>query len=168
MVYGKYQKNEVDFLQYATFKFRPTLGVFSSVAGSCGTYALATITGLKPSYIQKHLPKSTDCWSDRSIRKFLLKRGYETIPITVCSVTNDKYSVRYPIKNFHVLLVGQYMIRDEGSWQVIYNKKAYHNYDSDSLDALEFVNNPPMTVYVVWHPKWASKNKQEEFLKQLL
>jgi hypothetical protein len=50
------------------------------------------------------------------------------------------------------------MVRNEGSWAVIHRNVVYHNQDEGALDPLEFVNNPLMTVYVVWHPKWAVRN----------
>lgn len=157
MKFGKYQKEKTDFLKYITTKFHPFTGVYSShYKGTCGTFALSTLTGLKPRTVSRFLPKAMDHWTDRSIVSFLKNRGYEVIPITVCSVTGSSI-ITCPITRLHVLLIGQYMTKGEGSWQVVYNNKVYHNFGCDDLNGLEFVNSPIMTAYTIFHPKWKMK-----------
>lgn len=159
---GNYQKarsfEEIHGLQ--TLKFRPRLykGVGDGLRGSCGTSALSTLTGISPILVGRKLAKTAESWRDRPMRKFLSRLGYQTTPVTMCDVTSESQYVHYPIRRFHVLLVSQLMIRNEGSWSVVHRNRVYHNMEESALEPLEFLNNPLMTVYIVWHKRWAVKD----------
>jgi hypothetical protein len=162
---GSYQKarsfKEIHDLQ--TLKFRPHIfkGVkHDKLRGTCGTNAFSTLTGLKPVAASELLAPTATHWRDRPMRKALARLGYKTLPVTMCDVTNEKGWIKYPIRRFHVLLVSQLMTRNEGSWSVIHRNRVYHNMDEAYLDPLEFLNNPLMTVYIVWNKKWLVKNPQ--------
>ena len=140
-----------------TTKFKPRLfSGASDLRGSCGTCAIATLTGLNPKEIDRQLPKNTDYWKDLHVKKFLRKHGYEITEVTISRVTQNPDWQEDPITGKHVLLVSQEVLYGEATWAVLYGYKRYHNFEEDQLHLFEFVNNPLMTVYIVSHPKWGN------------
>ena len=140
-----------------TTKFKPRLfNPRLNLRGSCGTTAIATITGLNPLKIDKKMPKNSDYWKDLPLKKFLRKNGYTVTEVTVSRVTQSPTWQEDPITGCHVLLVSQEVLQGEATWAVIYNYKRYHNFEEEDLHLFEFVNNPLMTVYAISHPKWGN------------
>lgn len=118
--------------------------------------ALAMLTGHKQSRIAAALPKRAyeDSWTDVSIKKYLTTNGYTVYPLTIAAVTHSEY-LHYPIKQEHVVLMSQHMLRYEGSWAIMHNDFYYHNFEKRVPYANEFINNPINTAYIVYHKKWA-------------
>lgn len=121
---------------------------------SCGTTAISTLTGISPTKIQKLIPKNIKYWTDKAMIKYLKSKGYNIFEITKSNITQDKFFRSYSIGPHHVLLVGQFIMRDEGTWSIVYNGQYIHNFDSCPLKLYEFFNNPTDTVYVISHKKW--------------
>ena len=145
-----------------TLYFIPKLFPYGNLKGSCGTTALATITGINPKTIDRQMPKTNDYWTDLAIKKFLRSRGYEVTEITVSRVTQCPNWQEDPITEKHVLLISQEILQGEGTWAVIHEGMRHHNFESDSLNPFEFINNPLTAVYAISHPKWFNmppKNK---------
>lgn len=138
-----------------TLKFKPKLRDFdSSFHGGCGTATLSLITGISPAKIDRNLPKHIDYWSDKRMKNFLRKHGYEVTEITVSRVTQNPHCQEEPITSRHVLLISQEIFMREATWAVIYGFQRYHNFRPEELHPMELINNPLMTVYAVSHPKW--------------
>jgi hypothetical protein len=161
---GTYHKADGSvYAPYQTLKYRPVLFRHEStydLRGSCGSMALATLTGIAPHKVAKALPKRAKYWTDKAISRFLKSKGFKMIPVTVCDVTSHAVTIQNPIKPYHVLLVSQLMLKNEGSWSVVHRNKIYHNFDELTLDPLEFINHPTMTVYAIWHKKWQMRRPQ--------
>lgn len=121
--------------------------------GSCGTHALACITGKKPKTINKHLPKTSDSWTTRRMLKYLKENGYTVIPLTI------ELALDHSVAPKHVILVGQYVTRDEGTWSVQWNGLQYHSGDTEFLRPHEYLKNPIDNAYIIWHPKWVWNKK---------
>lgn len=122
--------------------------------GGCGTSALSMLTGISPKIIDRNLPLSVDYWSDRRMKAFLRDHGYFVTEITVSRVCAKTWSCNQLITPKHVLLAGQNIYRDEGTWSIIHQGLRYHNFEMEYLNPLEFVNNPTDTLYAISHKKW--------------
>lgn len=130
---------------------------YMKLKGGCGTSSLALLTGITPKKIDEiAVKKDRDWWTDRDMLKFLNSNGYKTTELTISRVTNALFgkSSNTPIKYNHVLLIGQYYYANEGTWSVVNKNTIYHNFEAAPLNALEFINNPTMSVYIVEHKKW--------------
>jgi len=126
---------------------------------TCGTGALSVLTGISPSSIDKHIPKSNkeQHWSDKSIVKFLKDRHYTVVQISKCGITNLNPDFEWremPLNKNHVLLCGLLMCKNEGSWWVINNNHSFHNFDVQPLDPLLFCNKPSDNIYLISKPSW--------------
>jgi hypothetical protein len=155
MEVGKYDKNKIDFRQYYVTKFNPHLfDIDKHPYSTCGSAVLSLLTGESPTKVEKSLPKGSDDWTDKPLINYLINRGYEVKKVTQCDVTEHPTVVEYPIKNEHVLIVSKLVCRDEGTWTVVHNQFEYHNFEINMLKPLEYLNNPIMSAYVVFHKKW--------------
>lgn len=126
---------------------------------TCGSGALSLLTGLPPTKVESHLPKTRKHWSQRAAINFLRSKGFLVQEISRYSVTNldptDPYEWRtLPVNSHHVLLCDLLMCRDEGSWWVVHNNFSYHNFEVNELHPLLFCNKPSQSIYLVTHPKW--------------
>lgn len=143
-------------LQQPKFRIKNLSGVLNVIPlrGGCGTAALSMITGISAKIIDKELPKSVDYWSDRRMKAFLQERDYTVTEITVSKVC-QKFTINDQlITPKHVLLAGQNIYPNEGTWSVIHMGMKYHNFEMEPLSPLEFVNNPTDTLYAITHKKW--------------
>lgn len=154
MLHGSYRKKAPNFHKLLAFNFRPCLQRDMLAPGGCGTLALSLLTGHKQTYVGSRFPKTRDYWTDRAMCSYLRNYGYTVLPLTTCCVTHYSGDIKYPIKSKHVLLVGQWMVRDEGSWSVLYSGKYYHNMIEKPIDPLEFINHPIDRAYLISHKKW--------------
>jgi hypothetical protein len=163
---GKLIKRGRWFDEFEVENFTPNPHGFSSFSrySSCGTSCLATVTGLHPEKIDKHLPKNQRYWSCNSFARFLTKQKYHVIPITRNLVTAHT-TIVYPIKPLHVLVAGLDLCTEaetgekEASWFVIYRNKIWHNFMVEDLHPLEFVNHPIQCMYMIYHPQWKRIDK---------
>lgn len=126
---------------------------------SCGTGALAMLTGMHPHSVQKLVPKTAvdGDWTDQSITRFLKKRGYMVKQLSRRGVTNldpQNEWERMPLRPCHVLLCGLLMCRNEGSWLVVHANQNFHNLKVEPLHPLLFVNKPSDSIYLVTHKSW--------------
>jgi hypothetical protein len=147
---GSYKSKKIDFKKYEISKFPLTLREkkFSYVWG-CGSTALSLITNRDPSYFSK-LNKYRNHYDDKFMTKCLKKEGYTVIPVTVASLTNAE-TTRYPLTSKHMLLVSQMLMKNEGTWSVIFGGEYIcHNYQLDILTSLEFCNHPLLSVYCLF------------------
>ena len=152
----RYKAKSSDIYSWNTLKsprFVPTM--FDNEEHCCGTNALAMLTGISPSKIVKERDR-VGYWSYKKMLSYLNVRGYTTVEVTVAEVTNRMERLEI-VSYDHVLLIGQYMFRDEGTWTVVHNYMLYHNFDKDPLRPLEFLNNPSERIYIVSHPTWKNK-----------
>lgn len=129
---------------------------------TCGTSALATLTGLTPKFLNKCRPKSSLHWTDRSIQSFLSKRNFHLQQVTKYSVThlspNGVEFERMPINPLHVLLCNSLCCKNEASWFIVHAGIMFHNFEQFELNPLFFVNKPTQSVWIVKHPKWDLTN----------
>lgn len=145
---GSYRGRRVNFASYAVSYFNPYL--FSDPVRAqmgCGACALALITGSLPEFISKN---GKSHFSDAFMVRFLRKKGYSVLRLTLCnlSVGGSK------IGRQHVILLSQLLMKNEGTWGVIYDGLYYHNSASYALNALSFLNRPILSAYLVSHPRW--------------
>lgn len=152
------RREKIDWSGFYVMKFNIYGPKFdSNTLGSCGTHAAACITGLKPKKVDKFYNPKKGEWTDRDMKKYLGQLGYQLVPVTRKNMTNfasRQNSFSSHISRFHVLLVSQHVFPYEGTWSVIWGGMRYHSGETEILSALEFINSPTWTAYVVWHPKW--------------
>jgi len=150
-----------DLLSPHRVRFQPK--VFNCAAyalhGSCGTAALSTLTKMAPKHVARHLPAHLDAWSDRRMISFLRKAGFQVKELTKAGITQSVDLVEEPVKYDHLLLISQDMVRNEGTWAVVYDNMMYHNFDKTYIGPLEFINHPLSAVYLLTPPK---KEKRRE------
>lgn len=148
---------KLDWIKLATVRFKPkTLRNYVDVAGTCGTFALHCITGDRLSEISQNCPKQ-GWWGDNAMRRYLKKRGYQTIPVNLEAIQASKpYKYRENLNHQHVLLMSTHSSEREGTWQVVYNNRVYHGSEVEFFSGYEVLVNPVWTLYLVWHPKWES------------
>ena len=140
-----------------TDKFNPRFFKDFNGVGTCGTNALSLITGISPRVVDKQMPKTNDYWTDKAMKSFLRKKGYEITEITVSRVTQSSEFEENPITAKHLLLISQEVCLGEGTWAVLYQGKKFHNFQQDNLSCFEFINNPLTAVYAISHPKLNNK-----------
>lgn len=138
-------------------KFYPYLGYSSH---DCGCSVIKMMTNLPDGVIKKALGKHSE-WSDQRMTTLLKKLGYGVEELTVADVCgkNGRY---YTIKDNHLLLVGQWMMPNEGTWCLVHRGFYYHGGTEERLKPLEFFNNPIERVYVISHPKWVQEEVKYE------
>lgn len=152
---------KLDWVEVATVRFKPKTVPqrFADLTGSCGTFALHCLTGESVVKISKECPKK-GWWDDKSMRAYLKKRGYQTIPISLSQIQTSKpYQYRKNLNHQHVILMSAHSSEREGTWQVIYNNKVYHGTEVEFFTGYEVLINPVWTMYVVWHPKWKTNEE---------
>jgi hypothetical protein len=155
MLVGRYEQVDWDNLKSHQFDGEaPPLSYH--LHGSCGTHALAHIMKKDPYRIDKYLPKKVKCWSNTRIVRFLRKNGYTVQPVTIFNVTNREHPNDH-ISRFHVLLVGQHVLKHEGTWSVVWNNERYHSGYLMELEPLEFINCPIECAYIIHHKRWRNK-----------
>lgn len=160
MIRGRHQK--FPWEKYKVYNFKPyDDSLDDKCRGSCGTHALACLTGLKPKTVDKHLPERYDHWSDRRMVQFLRKRGFEVHTLSVNMITSGYTPGENTLSQYHVVLLGQECFRDEGTWTVVWNGWCHHSGDHDELDNYEFLISPIVSAYMVWHPKWKGSKKDK-------
>lgn len=149
---GKRENINWDYLR--VYNFNPkNIPMVYRLHGSCGTHALAYITKSDPIKVDKILPKSVEAWSDKRIVDYLRKRNYIVQPITINNVTNRSI-LNDHISRYHVLLLGQHVLKHEGTWSVVWNNTRYHSGHIEELDPLEFINCPIDSAYIIYHKRW--------------
>jgi len=144
---GRYTGRRVDFARYAVSFFNPHL--FAVRAGlGCGAAALALLSGIAPDHITAR--NGSKHYSDRFMRRFLREHGFEFLTLTQCRVS----SALVRIGRGHVVLVSQLVLRNEGTWGVLYDEYFFHNFSIYGVEATSFVNKPLLSAYLVTHPRW--------------
>lgn len=152
MLVGRYENIDWENLKSYSFEgLAPEL--IYHLRGSCGTHAISHITGVSPRIVDRHLPKHVKCWSNARMVRFLRNKGYTVQPVTIFNVTNRDWPKDH-ISPYHVLLLGQHVLRHEGTWSVVHNNKRYHSGYIDELDPYEFINNPLECAYIIHHKRW--------------
>lgn len=139
----------MDFSRYAVSYFNPFLfsGTIRQSLG-CGASALSLLTGVPPEYVAA---KSRDGhYSDEFMVRFLRQRGCHVWRLTQCNVS----TAISPLGDAHVILISQLLLRNEGTWGVIYDNKYYHNYSILNVNFISLLNKPILSAYLVVHPKW--------------
>lgn len=154
---GKAKKLNWSKYETASFNiFKHVDGAF----GSCGTGALSTITGMHTESIDEHLPRGKKTWSDAAMIKFLQSKGYTIIPLNRETVCNTRSMYKTLLSPFHVLLLSQDTMVNEGTWCVAWNGWLAHNGDVTRPNFLDLIKNPLDTTYLIWHPTWKPKKDQ--------
>jgi hypothetical protein len=154
---------KIDWIELATIRFRPKTPdmAYMNSLGTCGTFAIHCLTGEPVSEIARHCPKK-GWWDDNAVRRYLKKRGYETIPFNLEDIHASKpYEYRNNVNHQHVLLMSTHASDEEGTWQVVYNNRVYHGAEVEFFSGYEVLINPVWTMYLVWHPKWKSSKKSK-------
>lgn len=155
MKIGYYKKNPTDFRKYRVSRFSPHLyDMMVRPYDTCGTAVLSTITGESPIKVEKHLPRGQRHWTDTALTNYLKQKGYIVKKVTKCDVTGDPTFVQYPITDQHVVITTKLVCKNEGTWTLTYNGAEYHNFEVYKMNPLEYLNNPIMSAYVVYHRKW--------------
>ncbi len=152
MLVGRYEQVDWDELKSYNFDGKAP-DLVHRLHGSCVTHALAHIMKKSPIQIDKYLPKSVKCWSNSRMVKFLRINGYTVQPVTIFNVTNREIPNDH-ISPHHVLLLGQHVLKHEGTWSVVWDNQRYHSGYLDQLDPLEFINCPLECAYIVHHKRW--------------
>jgi hypothetical protein len=147
---GSYQGRHVNFNRYVAACFNPYLFAHPTQAlHGCGASALALLTGIAPATIAKG--RRGLHWPDACMLRFLHRHGFATIRLTQCNLTRPPLNEVGPR---HVLLISQLFALNEGTWIVIFNGRAYHNFEIYQQESLSFLNKPILSAYVVVKPEW--------------
>lgn len=154
---GKYRRKPIDFSKFRVSRFAPYL--FTECSGGCGANALALITGVHPEKIHNTNKENESDWRDSFMLAFLRHRKYNVIPLTMCSAS-QKAAFADSIDEKHVMLTSQLIDKKLASWQVIFDNYVFHNFGISGLKSREFINNPIMTAYIVFHHHWRIKKKK--------
>lgn len=153
MLLGRYERVNWDELKSYNFDGTAPELIYS-LRGSCGTHAISHLTGISPRTVDKSLPKNIACWSATRMVKYLRDRKYTVQPVTILNVTNKDWPSDH-ISKHHVLLLGQYVLRTEGTWCVVWNNIRYHSGSINELDPLGFINCPLDSAYIIYHKRWS-------------
>lgn len=148
---GNYNAKKIDFNKYKVSKFplnfRDKTYAYVWGCGSCALSLLSTKHG--PDYFAR-LNKFRNHYDDKFMVKMLKKEGYTVIPVTVANLTNTETTYS-PLTSRHLLLVSQMLLKNEGTWAVIFGGEYIcHNYQLDLLTNLEFCNHPLISVYCLF------------------
>lgn len=129
----------------------------------CGSNALLTILGYP--YYEEIVKREPKCgyWNDRPMTRFLTKRGFKVFPVTKYGVTSTSQyytattilcdSAR-KIQSDHVLLCNLLLCKNEASWFVVTQNKAFHNFDEMPVNPLFWVNFPSQSIYLITCNDW--------------
>lgn len=149
MLQGKPKK--IDWKQYRcrNFKFLPKVSY-----GECGGFALHILTG-EPYEEIAPLGRNGH-WSNRTMFDFLKYHGCEVIPVTLGNMVfaHSVKTGKPKLGPMHVLLINQYVYKEEGTWSVIHNNQWAHSGDVEPLNALEFINWPIAEAYLIYNKEW--------------
>ena len=157
MQVGFYRRSPLNFEPYRASLFQ--LQNKGWVTGyGCGANALASLTGEHPSDIADSCQGRHGHFPDKKMLSFLRRKGYKVIPVTQCLVSlNGEVN---NVKANHVLLISQLLKKNEGSWVIVHGGNLTHNFDTVPLNALEFINRPILSAYIIFHPSWNKKDKK--------
>jgi hypothetical protein len=146
---GKYTGRRVDFSKLAAACFNPYLFCAPRRAHyGCGASALALLTGIAPEQIAKeHGP--SEHFSDNYMVRYLRKHGFQVERITMCRMSEGSQ-----LSLANVVLLSQLVLKNEGTWGVLYDRLYYHNFDLYAVDHLAFLNKPVLSAHAVFHPRW--------------
>lgn len=147
---------EVNWKQYKTHKFvmpEETEGDF----GGCGGFALNAITKAPAKEIKPGARMMNGHWhySAYGMEKFLKSKGYKMIHVGVNTLHESQG--RGGITEEHVVLVLQNSSKETNTWSVMHHGYAMHSGDIEKMNPFEFINWPVEDAFIIWHPKWASK-----------
>ena len=154
---SRHTGRRVDFKRYAASCFTPHL--FTSPLQrtiGCGATALGLLTGIPPEEIAAK--KRGEHYSDNFMLKFLRSHGFRTLELNSSNVSAD----RSKIGDSHVLLISQFWSSrlNEGTWIVLHNGLCFHNCDVYSLESLSFLKKPLLSVFLVLHPRWQTRDRK--------
>lgn len=148
------------YTKYNVNKFTPHLftSTYTNVINNgCGGNVLSMLTGINPVYIKNSNKENPHDWRDEFMLNFLRRRKFNVIPITRKEVTNcDNFTIKEydGITSKNVLLLSQHLTKKDATWSIIYKEYIFHNFDISRLSYLEFINNPILTAYVIFHKDW--------------
>lgn len=161
--WSQYECDISDFLQNRIVKS------YDEIYDTCGTPALATLTGLTAKFVDSKLPFNKTVWSDHAVVKFLKNRNFKVRSVSKFSVTclprEENEFEELPINKNHVLLCNLLCCKDEASWFIVHGNNIYHNFEKFSLDPLFFINKPSQTIWMIYHDSW---NKTKKIGKRVM
>jgi hypothetical protein len=145
----------VDFSEFEVSQFIPHLFQRGFLYG-CGGTALALLTGVHPSKIKNPNRRNCDDWTDSFMVRFLKKRGFRVQEVNIkgTNLLSDDY-VTDPLQYNHVILASHMLSKTTASWIVIHDGLFYHNFSTHKLGAIELINHPILTFYLVTCKKWS-------------
>ena len=153
--------------------FMPHSG-FGRLGGTCGTHALAVMLRQDPRIIERSKPKRAFYWQPRTLIRFLQAKGCIVKQVTKASAAYSPVGFKNNLQEDHVLLFDQWFAnyagknRDLHSYQVLYRSKLYHSGEEHELKPLEFLNNPILNCWVVYHHSWRIPTEASLLRNQML
>ena len=85
--------------------------------------------------------------------KHLRSHGLTALSITQCDVSQGR-EFFFEISPNHVVLASNLVRRKESSWFVYFNNLVYHNFETRRIQALELLNKPLSSAYLIFNKRW--------------
>lgn len=161
MVHGKYRPINWDYFlcpKGHDVMVENTQDYTRFMYDTCGSAALATLTGIHPKKIDKQLPKTQKHWSDTSLSNFLKKRHFDVVQLSkrgvTCLETDYDTAMSMPVSKDHILVCNCLVCKNEASWFIVHKNLIWHNFEVSELTPLFFVNKPSQNIWLVRHQKF--------------
>ncbi len=149
-VLGRYTKKveEIRFDQYNAPHFPHRQRWLSS----CGESAFYALTG--QCFDEVLAKKYPHVLRQKTMIRLLKQKGYTTVPLSVCTVSNGNY-MHNTVNELNVVLNCQLFHRGEASWTIVHKNCYFHHDWEDKIHILEFINRPILASWIVYHPSWS-------------
>ncbi len=130
---------------------------------SCGSAALSLITGISVKTIEKSCQDPNIGWYTTNMIKYLRSKGYTVIEMSKNRILSSDYH-QSRLHNAHCILINAHTDIEENSAYVSHAGDVWHNFIKiEDPGPLFFLNLPTQDVLLIWHPKWSSGIRYNNF-----
>jgi len=131
---------------------------------SCGSAALGLLLNKNPLLLDKVCKDAHKGWYTTQVIQYLKSQNCKVIQLSKDDVLPKFNHLYNPITSDHVLLINSRVNKNENSMFVIHNNVIWHNYNSEQIPPLFFINKPTQDVLLVHHPKWKLRTSRPQKL----
>jgi hypothetical protein len=116
----------------------------------CGACLISLLTGIDPIHLYKKNKKRNPHWPEDLVVDSLKAFGFQ-----VNSVSLNKYGLINPkVVYSSPLVTVQRMNEKDTSYQFIYCGLVWHNFEARPFKALEFIQRPLVSCWLINHKTW--------------
>jgi hypothetical protein len=118
----------------------------------CAASTISVLTGEHPLLVKRKLQR--EGLEDEKMVEELRKAGYEVTLLTDELMAPSEAFMMSPIISKHVVLVNGRATADKNTWMLIWGNTVIHNFEKAKFNRYTFLNRPPISRYLLWHPTW--------------